>query len=1002
MSFSKSEYMLKYQKAKVKLLEYDVPKQDYPKFRLNYKDLAFPTILTLSQFSEAIIEEDYDTANSLKKYLRFCSEFYDAAMKSREQINHDLDFLLTGAIAYFFEDNYGSAMVLSAEANNLDLPMDMRGTMVEVFNLIFGRRKKGRANQKIIKAFEKYSKGGNSENVLRIAKENCDLAYKTNNENEAFFAETLYAVIKIAIVNSARLLLPLYSGISNIKWESYLQKYNSIKMLWPAQRLIGEKGLLRGKNSIVQLPTGVGKTKSIELIIRAMFLSERGRTALIVAPLRALCNEITDDMRKAFGEEVSINLFSDLLEIDFYEIINTDDEKRIFVCTPEKLQFIFHHQPEIMSEIDLYVFDEGHMFDDKSRGAMYELLIENISKHLTKRQQLVMLSAVLSNADKILEWAMGNDGILAYDIGIKSTPKVVGFTSTENEIHYFSDSFEEEDFYIPKALNKVKLQSKRVNAKPKFFPEDKSNDVALYYANLLCKNGGVAIYMSQRRYVRTILKRLVEVEERGYDFNKILESSNREEIKRLGKLIKEYYGEDSIYYKAANIGIFPHYSSLPNGVRISVEHAFRKGRIKAVTCTSTLAQGVNIPIKYLIMTSLRSAKDIMSTRNFQNLMGRTARSGVYTEGSILISDSRLFDSRNSGKGYYAWQETTELFDLNNTEACGSAILSIVQDFYIDYELSITGDSICNFIINHFNQEWPQLLKEALYDYLIEIGKDSQLNRQVISNRISEYKNIIGTIENEICYAVSCRNLDKISLDKVIQEEKNNILLNSLAFFLATNDEKKLLNKVFDILAEKIAENAHIIPKISKAMVDVNIAEKILDMVSNKELNTVEYNQNELLLFIIELFNFLYPDEAIDIEICKKWINGDSYKAMETDFDLPIFDIEKICGQTISFYLSFLIGNIIDYLDSESVNLDKLQLLQQQVKYGVNTETAISICEKIFNDRIISNLITYKLGDNRIDKEHILKYVKYHYDMINKLLEQYPSYFNERITFLLKV
>ena len=151
-----------------------------------------------------------------------------------------------------------------------------------------------------------------------------------------------------------------------------------------------------------------------------------------------------------------------------------------------------------------------------------------------------------------------------------------------------------------------------------------------------------------------------------------------------------------------------------------------------------------------------------------------------------------------------------------------------------------------------------------------------------------------------------------------------------------------------------------------------------------------------------MFNFLYPDEAIDIEICKKWINGDSYKAMETDFDLPIFDIEKICGQTISFYLSFLIGNIIDYLDSESVNLDKLQLLQQQVKYGVNTETAISICEKIFNDRIISNLITYKLGDSRIDKEHILKYVKYHYDMINKLLEQYPSYFNERITFLLKV
>lgn len=42
------------------------------------------------------------------------------------------------------------------------------------------------------------------------------------------------------------------------------------------------------------------------------------------------------------------------------------------------MQFIFHHEPELMSEIDLYVFDEGHMFDDMSRGAMYELLIADI------------------------------------------------------------------------------------------------------------------------------------------------------------------------------------------------------------------------------------------------------------------------------------------------------------------------------------------------------------------------------------------------------------------------------------------------------------------------------------------------------------------------------------------------------------------------------------------------------------------------------------------------
>lgn len=1002
MSFSKSEYMLKYQKAKVKLLEYDVPKQDYPQFRLNYRDLAFPTILTISQFSEAIIAEDWEMADTMKKNLHFCSEFYDAAMKSREQINHDLDFLLTGAIAYFFEDKYGSAMVLVSETKNIDITIDMRGILVEIFNIIFWGKTHVGIDEPLIKEFEKYTKGASSENVLRLAKEKCYLAYKSNDEIETFFADALYAIIKISIENAASLLLPIYSGISNKKWKSYFQKKTSIKMLWPAQKLIGEKGLLQGKNSIVQLPTGVGKTKSIELIIRAMFLSERGENALIVAPLRALCNEITDDMRKAFLGEVSINLFSDLLEIDFSDIFSTEHERRIFVCTPEKLQFIFHHQPDIMSAINLFVFDEGHMFDDMSRGAMYELLMADIRRHLTQQQQLVILSAVLSNADKILEWTMGNGGVLAFDEDIKSTPKVVGFTSSENEIHYYSDSFEEEAFYIPQVFKRIQLESKWTNAKPKFFPENKSNDIALYYTNLLCKNGGVAIYMSQRRYVPTILKRLVEVKDRGFNFNRIIETSNQEEICKLSQLIKEYYGNDSIYLKAANIGILPHYSSLPNGLRISVEYAFRKSKIKAVACTSTLAQGVNIPIKYLIMTSLRSSKDMMSTRNFQNLMGRTARSGVYTEGSVLISDPRLFDSRNSGRGYYTWKEATELFDSRNAEACGSAILSIVQGFDIDYKLSISGKKICGFIIKHIDEDWPELMKKALYKYLIKEEKDNQLNRQIILNRITEYKKIVGTIENGICYAVSCRMLEKESLSKIIYEEANNIFVDSLAFFLATDDEKKLLNEIFHTLAEKIVKNMNIIPKVSKAMVDVNFAEEILGMIADKELNIVVYNQNDLLSFVIELFNFLYPDDILDVAVCKRWINGDSYKTMEVDFELPIFDIEKMCGQSISFQLSFLIGNIIDYLDSESVNLEVLQLLQKQVKYGVCTDTAISICEKIFNDRIIANLITCELRDTRIKEDKILEYVRYHHKIINKLLEEYPSYFSDRINFLINV
>lgn len=106
MSISKAEYMLKYQKAKVKLLEYNVPEANYPKFPLNYRDLAFPTVLTLSEYSDAVIRDNEEYKDEIKDVLYFCSEYYDAAMKSREQKNHDIDFLLTGAASYFFSGKF--------------------------------------------------------------------------------------------------------------------------------------------------------------------------------------------------------------------------------------------------------------------------------------------------------------------------------------------------------------------------------------------------------------------------------------------------------------------------------------------------------------------------------------------------------------------------------------------------------------------------------------------------------------------------------------------------------------------------------------------------------------------------------------------------------------------------------------------------------------------------------------------------------------------------------
>ena len=61
--------MLKYQKAKAKMVEYDVSKQEYPHFPLNSNELSYPTTYVLSRYSECIIENNHDELKELELYI---------------------------------------------------------------------------------------------------------------------------------------------------------------------------------------------------------------------------------------------------------------------------------------------------------------------------------------------------------------------------------------------------------------------------------------------------------------------------------------------------------------------------------------------------------------------------------------------------------------------------------------------------------------------------------------------------------------------------------------------------------------------------------------------------------------------------------------------------------------------------------------------------------------------------------------------------------------------
>lgn len=1008
-----SNYMLKYQKAKAKLVEYGIPRKDYPKFPLNSNELSYPVVYILSRYAESVIENNVADMEEFSPHLVAASQYFDAAVGANDREEYDVDFLLSGAAAYFLSDDFGSAKVLCSEFfvrinPEINEPQKITGNLLGylLLNRDFHISVDTPNGEKVCHSLlAYYNTGEGVEKIRGLLSEYRKAVYENDAPMEIYYVDILCAIVMVALSKSSWILLPRYSELDQSLWSDYLKGPKAPRMLWPAQQLIGEKGVLRGQSAIVQLPTGVGKTKSIELVIRSSFASGRATTAIIVAPLRALCNEIANDMISAFGDEVLVNQFSDVLEEDFSLELFLSFKSKILICTPEKLSYIIHHQADFLDEIGLYIFDEGHMFDDGSRGAIYELLISEIRSHISGKEQIILLSAVLSNAEQIQKWLLGEAGVLASDSKIKATPKTIGFASQTKDIHYYSDDSAQEDFYVPRSIEVIALQKRPREKKQRYFPElTDAKDIAIYYANKLCKNGGVAIFANRTSTVLTVINRIIELRDRGCLLAEIKGNSDGKEMSRLAQLMSDYYGEQHPYTIACYLGVVPHYSNLPNGLRLAVEHACRNKALRLVVCTSTLAQGVNIPIKYLFMTSFMVARNSMRIRSFQNLMGRTARSGMYTEGSVIVTDPQLFDNKNNRKngGNYKWNECIKMFDDSAAEPCGSSILSLVQDIRIDYETRVIGAKVAQHIIDHYNE--PDCFEQYVNKLTTALHKAyPQKNASSIVESVMARKSIVEAIENHLCFVFSIdENADKQSIAADICKE-------TLAYFMANDDEKALLEEIFNIITLKTNKIDYSqIKNYARTMIGIDSLLQIEKWIAENHLTRQNYTNEQLVEMIISFFqetHTLKKGTKCFADICQMWLDGCSFVEMYESTSLPIADLEDICNKSISYELSFFVGSIIDIIeisDEDIVNpLPNLLRLQRRLKYGVKTETAVSICEKIFNDRFLANLLADEIGHDTIETNSIVGVIQSHKDDILDILSAYPTYFSECVQWVCK-
>ncbi len=995
----KSNRLLGVTRSKAKMIEYHVP-EEFQKIDLSLHPNKLFTISIglLGDFAATINREESesDSLAEKKTNLLFSARFFDSYIQSK--LNETLDpyLVLLGSASYYLCDLPGSASVLAKHSDG-DCP-DLDGGGLEDLLLWllksdlgiyfdgveepFGELIDG-ISKWILQFFEK---GNGEKNLLNLATKLRDVVYEFGTPRQLLFGDVIAAVLRKKLENSAWKALPLYSGLPSDKWLHALQKNSFIKELWPAQHLLGKADVLKGKSTIVQMPTSAGKTKAIELILRSAFLAERVSLAIIIAPFRALCHEIKNSLVEAFhNEPIKVDELSDALQTDF-EIAELFGHQQILVVTPEKLLYALRHAPELVTHVGLLVFDEGHQFDSGTRGITYELLLTSLRSMIPEGTQKVLISAVISNAEAVGEWLNGESNVVK-GTNMIPTFRSVGFSSWRDQlgrIEYVNSlDVEQGEFFVPRVIEIFNLGRKKGEKKDRFFPvKTDGQAIALYLGLKLVPNGSIAVFCGRKSVVVSVCKKVVDIIDRGAPLALPSDFSDTQEVERLTHLYVENLGTDAPESQSAAYGIFSHCGNTPHGIRLAVEYAMRNNLVRFVVCTSTLGQGVNLPIRYLIVTSIYQGTERIKVRDFHNLIGRAGRAGMHTEGSILFADPMIYDSRKVRNSKWRWDQVKELLEPLNSEPCISNLLSIFDPIKSDDDKYIIIKAL-DFVKYYIDD--PDGVSKLATVIVAQHGEQN-FSRDRIEEQIAWRINLICAVESFLLshWDESENGLSETDVTRLAE--------GTLAFFLADNQKKQHIRELFQLLAGNISANItdptrrKIYGKTLYGIRDAQAIEKWVQSNADSLLPIVD--ETEVLDRIWPLFTrhindgiFIKFDKPEVLkEIAHGWISGKPFSDLlkiihkgntkmirgTQRSEFKIDHVVEVCEGTLAYNGALVVGAVTEFietLDQDGTGdlINRLQLFQKRLKYGLPTETTIALYELGFSDRVIAQYIALSLN-----------------------------------------
>nr|CAB3252502.1 helicase POLQ-like [Phallusia mammillata] len=474
-------------------------------------------------------------------------------------------------------------------------------------------------------------------------------------------------------------------------------------------------GVTSGQNLIYSLPTSGGKTLVAEILIMRTILCKH-KNAVLVVPFVAIAQEKVQ----------SIALFA--MECDFLVEEYAGSKGRfpprkrrsknvLYICTMEKANSLVNSliDEQRLEEIGLYVVDELHMLGEGGkRGATLESMLTKVI-HQNPDSQIVGMSATIGNIDELASFL--NAQTFTDDF---RPVELSEYVKVDNHI-YEVDS------------NKLRAGEELTHVRTIFSETKETEKADSDQLSTLIKevvpDHSCLVFCPTKKNCENVAVLICKLLPKTFFTHK--------EKEKMTLLNEMYLQSDGVICPILQgtipYGIAYHHSGLTSDERQLIENAYRSGAISVITCTSTLAAGVNLPARRVIIRSPYVGRSFMTCAQYKQMIGRAGRAGIDTKGESFL----IFDNRDKEKVKHLLSGHIEMCLSSMMYDNGKGFKALLLNL-IGLRVVKSQSDVCDYFQHTLFSKQVSTIKQASPGMLDAIGeKSSNVISSIVDNSLKE-------------------------------------------------------------------------------------------------------------------------------------------------------------------------------------------------------------------------------------------------------------------------